>query len=300
MFDDAASKSSPPDKAAEAIWAIIKPKLKTHTLSLPCLVLIEEHLTCCETGMACEGLGGGEITKRYNVLADEFGFTRYSDASTYVTRGTKERRLLFETASPGRYRIHSKLASSMQASSWDWLAHAIRCAIASFRSHKDAWIARLDECLALPPDDMDARIGLLQELVQTDGDKGQAFEIGVYAIMATYFARLGFELRRFSVTSSADGGMDFIAGTAIYQVSKGATRAKLESDYLKLPGTKRVFVGDRFPSSQPENPDVLELLDREQVVGHFLAWLVERDRQHGSAQRLDEAIQCARTQYARE
>lgn len=49
--------------------------------------------------------------------------------------------------------------------------------------------------------------------------RGQAFEVTSFAILRTYLSALGFDLNRFSTTYSNDGGIDFAAQSAVYQVT---------------------------------------------------------------------------------
>ena len=68
------------------------------------------------------------------------------------------------------------------------------------------------------------------------------FEVVSFAVLREYFRTFGFSLQRFSTTHANDGGMDFVASEAIYQVTTDESINKVRGDLAKSPGTKRVLV----------------------------------------------------------
>jgi hypothetical protein len=102
---------------------------------------------------------------------------------------------------------------------------------------------------------------LLEE--ETDR-KGQNFEVTSYAILKTFYETRGFMLNRFSTIYANDGGVDFAAQNAIYQVTTQLNDKKLLEDLDKAPLKKRIFVYREASSSFD-----VSLLDNELIVDHI-------------------------------
>lgn len=112
----------------------------------------------------------------------------------------------------------------------------------------------------------------------------------------------GFSLRRFSTTFSNDGGMDFIAGDGIYQVTASATDQKVAADLVKLPGTRRVVVARsiRDRAAIEGNETVLGTIDVNDLITQFLDWLTSVDKRRGAAVLLQEVVSVARDEFNRD
>jgi hypothetical protein len=95
--------------------------------------------------------------------------------------------------------------------------------IDSWRSayeQRQAAIKKLEETYSLPKESIDERYTLVNAyLSQLTGNRGEMFEVVSFAVLREYFRTFGFSLQRFSTTHANDGGMDFVAGEAIYQVT---------------------------------------------------------------------------------
>ena len=72
--------------------------------------------------------------------------------------------------------------------------------------------------------------------------RGQAFEVASFAVLNTYLYALGFSLNRFSTTYSNDGGIDFVAQNAVYQVTTKLSERKFDEDIKKVAGKERVLI----------------------------------------------------------
>lgn len=111
---------------------------------------------------------------------------------------------------------------------------------------------------------------------------GQVFEVLSYSILKVYFESFGFGLRRFSVSFSNDGGMDFLSSSGVYQVTSSPSAQKIQSDLGKLPGIPRVMVLSHCPSVIRElcmNSEIVtEIITTDNLKSHFLNWLYERDK----------------------
>lgn len=96
--------------------------------------------------------------------------------------------------------------------------------------------------------------------------------------------------------------MDFICGEGIYQVTIAPTATKIERDLGKLPGTKRVLVAPAFPKNilAQQNDGVLDVVETEDLVNHFLDWLAGRDENRGVAAYLQGVINVALNEFSRD
>ena len=171
------------------------------------------------------------------------------------------------------------------------------------QERKRAVDAQFRDFYELPLSDINRRRDfIIQKLHSSDGNAGQNFEIMSFAILCVYFRIFGFSLRRFSTTFSNDGGMDFIAGEGIYQVTSNATDQKIASDLAKLPGTRRVVVARsiRNRAAIEEAEAVLGVIDIKDLVSQFLEWLTTVDKRRGAALLLQEVVKVARDEFNRD
>ena len=139
-------------------------------------------------------------------------------------------------------------------------------------------------------------------LGQTSGNRGEMFEIVSFAVLREYFRTFGFSLHRFSTTHANNGGMDFVASEAIYQVTVDESITKVRKDLAKSPGTKRVLVR---PTASDDvirlcNSEVLEVIDLQDLRNHFLAWLLQRDTRINNAHHLQHILNIALNEFRRE
>ena len=133
-------------------------------------------------------------------------------------------------------------------------------------------------------------------------DGGENFEIISYAVLREYFASFGFRLQRFSTTHSNDGGMDYVGGDCIYQVSTDGGLAKLEGDLAKAPDIKRVIVRPHLDAAAMKRTDDADLARVElgDLLTHFVGWLLARDTKSKRARHLQAILQVALSEFRRE
>src|SRR5438270_5648429 len=137
----------------------------------------------------------------------------------------------------GLYRISASLLSGATITELQRLLDEILASLKSEYEKRLELIARLEGTSTLPQADIDGRLKLVDEFLRDlGGNRGETFEVISYAILREYFRALGFVLQRFSTTHANDGGMDFVAGNAIYQVSINDSTKMLEDDLRKAPG----------------------------------------------------------------
>jgi hypothetical protein len=143
---------------------------------------------------------------------------------------------------------------------------------------------------------------LTNNFSQLTGNQGEIFEVVSFAVLREYFRTFGFSLQRFSTTHADDGGMDFVAADAIYQVTTDQSIQKVRRDLAKAPGTKRVLVR---PTVTPEvtqlcEDDVLEAIELKDLLNHFIAWLLERDTRAKQSKHLQRVLEVALEEFRRE
>ena len=128
------------------------------------------------------------------------------------------------------------------------------------------------------------------------------FEVVSFAVLREYFRTFGFSLQRFSTTHANDGGMDFVASEAIYQVTTDESINKVRGDLAKSPGTKRVLVRPTLSDEVVRlcESEVLEAIELRDLLEHFIGWLLQRDTRMNKAQHLQRVLQIALDEFRRE
>jgi hypothetical protein len=170
------------------------------------------------------------------------------------------------------------------------------------QSAKQALLQEFADGLTLAAEEIKKRHVIIEK--HLSDRSSEIFEIMSFAILHVYFASLGFSLRRFSTTFANDGGMDFICGEGIYQVTTAPSRLKIERDLAKLPGTKRVIVApalsDLTLGYAYTNENLLEVVEDQDLSKHFLAWLLKKDQTRNTAHHLQRVLEVAIAELKRD
>jgi hypothetical protein len=162
---------------------------------------------------------------------------------------------------------------------------------------------RLEETCSLPSEQVMERHALVEEyLSHLSGNHGEIFEVVSFAVLREYFRTFGFSLQRFSTTHANDGGMDFFASDAIYQVTTDESVEKLRRDLRKAPGTNRVMVRPTVTKEILELGEdrVLETIELKDLLSHFISWLLVRDKRSKRSDHLQRVLQIALEEFRRE
>jgi hypothetical protein len=162
---------------------------------------------------------------------------------------------------------------------------------------------RLEDTCSLPSEQVMERLALVEEyLSHLSGNHGEIFEVVSFAVLREYFRTFGFSLQRFSTTHANDGGMDFFASDAIYQVTTDASVEKLRRDLRKAPGTNRVMVRPTVTEEILElgEDSVLETIELKDLLSHFIMWLLVRDKRSKRPDHLQRVLQIALEEFRRE
>jgi len=203
----------------------------------------------------------------------------------------------------GFYRFRPHLIDGMSAPDLVRLRDELLQTLQDATDRRRADIAKLSHACQLPLERLDERRGLVEEYLKNfNGNLGENFEIISYAVLREYFASFGFRLQRFSTTHSNDGGMDYVGGDCIYQVSTDGGLDKLEGDMAKAPDIKRVIVRPQLAEAARERADETEVarIEMADLLTHFVGWLIGRDATSKRARHMQGILQVALAEFRRE
>lgn len=257
------------------------------------------YLESARVGKTSVGLTEAEIKAGFDALAAKFIASEWHP--TYLHRAVGPRGFLEEQE--GRFRLREVLLVGLTLDDIQRIHDEMLTSLQDAFEQRLAAIRRLEEACGSPEEDIQGRSRLVKAyLANLTGNSGEVFEVVSFALLREYFRSFGFSLRRFSTTQANDGGIDFVAGEAIYQVSVDPSRQKLRRDLRKAPGTKRVVVRPTVTDEllQLRTSDVLETIDLRDLLAHFLAWLLARDERSQRATHLQEVLCVALEEFRRE
>lgn len=258
---------------------IINKNRKNFTTITSFLVVLEDYIQCLNYGKDWKGLSAAEIGKRYEAFRKRFG-KRERYYSTYVQRHSQAGDLFVEK--DNKYLIRPELIKDEFIEQLVLSRNQIISLIEEEIDNHSELIDRIDRLIE-SNNQHDMRL-FISELFEGNGFRnfGQIFEILSFSILKVYFRSFGFLLNRFSTSFSNDGGMDFISGLGIYQVTATPTNIKIENDLSKLPGIQRVLVFTKCDGKTLEklmnHSDVSEIISVDDLKKHFLDWLYQRDQ----------------------
>ncbi len=286
-------------QSAVNLCAILRRHLGQRTVLGVAIPILEDYILAAKAGRTSEGLAEKEIAEGFNLLATQFIHSDYH--STYIARRLGKAGFLDLTN--GKYRLRPSLLADATVEELERLKHELLVSLRSAYEQRQGAIKRLENVCLLPPDHVGERLALVEEyLSHITGNRGEIFEVVSFAVLREYFRTFGFSLQRFSTTHANDGGMDFFAGDAIYQVTTDESIEKLRRDLRKAPGTKRVLVR---PTVTEEiltlgEDKVLETIELKDLLSHFIAWLLARDKRSKESNHLQRVLQIALEEFRRE
>lgn len=261
--------------------------------------ILSDHIDAIGRKEDFKGLKENEIVEGFNELAGMFIQSDYHP--TYIQRRLGPKGFLEYVDK--RYRFRSALMKGIDCKGLELLREELIESLRSAYEQRQAVISKIKETSALPKECIKERHALVDYyLSQISGNRGEMFEILSFAILREYFRSFGFSLQRFSTTHANDGGMDFVGGEAIYQVTTNESVQKVLKDLAKAPGTKRVLIR---PSISPEieklcSKEVLEIVELKDLLSHFISWLLARDSRLKEARHLQQILNIALEEFRRE
>jgi hypothetical protein len=278
---------------------VLRGHLGQRTVLGVAIPVLDDYIFAARAGRSTEGLTEKQIEGGFRQLATRFIHSDYH--STYIARRLGKAGFL--DFANGRYTIRPSLLVSITVDELDRLKEELFESLKSAYEQRQAAIKRLEEICSLPADRVGERLALVEEyLSQLTGNRGEVFEVISFAVLREYFRTFGFSLQRFSTTHANDGGMDFFAANAIYQVTTDESIEKLRRDLRKSPGTRRVLVR---PTVTEEilglgEDKVLETIELKDLLSHFIVWLLGRDRRSKQSNHLQRVLQTALEEFRRE
>lgn len=241
-------------------------------------VVLEDFILCKSQGEAQEGLKSPEINIRYSGIAQRFNI-REKYYETYMQRHSGNNGLFEEQN--GRYMMRKALVDSKSVKDLKDLSQLIIDLLGQRNIIYEEFFRELDE-MHIRKDISKSRDYLLSLFDEARfRNFGQIFEVLSYSILKAYFESFGFGLKRFSVSFSNDGGMDFLSSDGVYQVTSSPTSQKISSDLKKLPGTKRVLIlynpSRKILRECFDSEYITEVITSDDLKSHFLEWMFKRD-----------------------
>ena len=203
-------------RSREDLRTLLRRHLGQRTVLGVAIPVLTGHIAAAKAAAEFGGLTEKEIRVGFRELAGKFIKSDYH--STYVQRPLGRRGFL-ELVN-GRYRLRESLLTGLSVADLEQLHGELVASLKTAQEQRDAAIKRLQETCELPDDRIAERRVLVDAyLSQLTGNRGELFEVVSFAVLREYFRTFGFSLQRFSTTHANDGGMDFVASEAIYQVT---------------------------------------------------------------------------------
>jgi hypothetical protein len=284
---------------AKDIRSVLRKHFGQRTVLGVAVPVLTDQIDARKRGRTSEGLTEKQIELGFRETLAKFISSDYH--STYIDRRLGARGFL--EFSGGKYRIRPSLLTDIGTKELESLRNELVESLRSAYEQRKAAIKELERVCSLPKECVKERFALVDEyLSQLAGNQGEMFEVVSFAVLREYFRTFGFSLQRFSTTHANDGGMDFVAADAIYQVTIDESAQKVRRDLAKAPGTKRVLVR---PTITPEvtqlcKNDVLEAIELKDLLNHFIGWLLERDNRAKQSRHLQRVLEVALEEFRRE
>lgn len=281
------------------ICTVLLRKLGQRTVLGVAVPILEGHVRAMKNGQIFEGMTARQVERGFKDLSHRFLNSDFH--STYMVRPLGERGFLERI--DDRFRIRSTLLVGLTITELENLLQELLDSLQSAYEKRQAIIREIERTNELPGSRLQERCDLVSRyLSQLRGNRGETFEVVSFAILREYFKTFGFSLQRFSTTHANDGGMDFVGGEAIYQVSVDSSLNKVKRDLQKSPGTKRVLVRPSLTGeiAQFGDTQILEMLDLEDLLNHFISWLFARDSRSKQPRHLEQVLRVALEELRRE
>jgi hypothetical protein len=286
-------------KPSRNICAILRGHLGQRTVLGVAIPVLDGHIKAARHGKTFKGLSEKQMEAAFRDLTSRFISSDYH--STYISRRLGQRGFL--ELSGKRYKVRQALLTGVSIPDLEQLRDELVESLRTAYEQRQAVIKRLEDTCSLPVERIEERYALVDAyLSQLAGNRGEMFEVVTFAILREYFRTFGFSLQRFSTTHANDGGMDFVGGEAIYQVTTDESAQKVRRDLRKSPGTKRVLVRPTLTAETfgTYGDDVLEMIELKDLLNHFIAWLMARDTRSKQARHLQEVLAIALEEFRRE
>lgn len=263
------------------------------------LPILSAQIIALRASQPFTGISAKQIEAGFRELCGRFLHSQFH--TTYLHRRLGQRGFL--VLEHDLYRFRPTLLDGLSTQDLELLHVELIASLREAAEQRRAAIQRLESACNLPDDEITKRRQLVEEYLNHFlGNGGENFEIISFAILREYFGTFGFQLQRFSTTHANDGGIDYVGGNSIYQVSSDESLSKLRSDLAKAPTAQRVIVRPTITEELRSNmsEDVLETIELADLLAHFVGWLLSRDHKSHRARHLQSILQVALAEFRRE
>jgi hypothetical protein len=291
------TRAGGPGKPKSDIFTVLRKYLRQGTNLGVAIPVLSAHIDAARGGKRPAGLTEKQIQAKFRELSAKFFNSEYHP--TYLHRAVGR----FLVALEDRYGIRKELLSGVSVADLERLRLELLDSLRAAYEERQAVITKLKETCSLPDGQIKERYDLIASyLRQLGGNRGEMFEVVSFAVLREYFRTFGFSLQRFSTTHANDGGIDFVGGDAIYQVTADVSLQKLRRDLAKAPGTKRVLVrpGPATGTAEMRDGNILEVIELKDLLSHFISWLMARDRESKQAAHIQRVLKTALREFRRE
>lgn len=261
--------------------------------------VLAAQIDAMRAGKPFVGISAKAIETGFRELCGKYLHSQFH--TTYIDRRLGPRSFL--VLENNLYRFRAELLEGLTLNDLEELHNELLASLRDAAEQRRALIQRFESACNLPDDQIVERRQLVEEYLQQYlGTNGENFEIISFAILREYFRSFGFQLQRFSTTHANDGGIDFVGGNSIYQVSSDESLAKFRSDLGKAPGATRVIIRPKISAELLShlNEQVLETIEVADLLTHFLSWLLGRDHRSNKSEHLQRILQIALAEFRRE
>lgn len=216
--------------------------IKEATVILCFKILLENII---ENGFSAT-MSKPEIGGKFNELRTKFGISRFR--TDYLLRQAGNDKNAIDQKSD-RFFIKAEFLLGLKQDDIENLVEYIDIYWTQANAEQEEQLREISSHIDIS--NLNTKINFIKEMLveRETRKKGQCFEVTSFSILRVYLENLGFELNRFSTTYSNDGGIDFTAQTAVYQVTTKLTDTKFEEDLKKVPLKNRIVVFKEAVSS---------------------------------------------------
>lgn len=244
--------------------------ISTPTVILSFRCLLENHI---ENGIDAS-LTKSEVHKAFNSSHKEFGVQTFRRDYILRQSGDKEKGIEQIEGTDKKFRIRKPLLEGLTTVEMKAIVNSINSFYAKKRVEQQSFLTALQTICDSEEVEIYSYIkSLLEKPLSDDKKRGQEFEVTSFSILCAYYAMRGFTLNRFSTVYANDGGVDFAAQNAIYQVTTHLDSNKFNEDIAKVPLTKRVLVyketTGNFDKSLFNNEWILDYISCSEIVTHL-------------------------------
>lgn len=248
-------------------------KMDQPTVILSCQILIKNHMI---HGIDAT-MSKTEIETEFNQVHQQYGIATFR--RDYVLRqcGHDKNGI---TQTDNKFHIRPEFLTGMSHGDYVQILQTIDDHWGTFQTQQEQIITEIRTLLG--SSDYSAQKQYIADMMTSREaiKRGQAFEVASFSVLHTYLGSLGFTLNRYSTTYSNDGGIDFVAQNAVYQVTTKLSERKFDEDIKKVPGKNRVLIyKDLVRDFNTENFNhelVSNYLGKEELCD-FLSYLYEKN-----------------------